>query len=266
MRSHLPSEDVAGDNGTENEGEARETSEDEALSPELVELDYTPEELQEIYESTDTEVLQLALNETRPTLDAIQEFLSDIDDKAGRTLRLNTVILGIILTIVSLSSSNPGANIARFVNLGFYAGSFASGTSFIASFITYTRSSITPGITVGDVEGVLEEPIDRKSLLISLLVAHGQWIRENGKVNRQDAFTLFIGHTSLLLSIGYYSLAVVSAFTSSPWWTEMLGIGILSVVLIAVIYAPQTPYWDTLWAKGRSLKEGLLNLGRNGKG
>ena len=163
-----------------------EALEDDELT-ESAPLEYSDEELAEILDGTDTEVLRRTLRETRPTLDTIESFLGDIDDKAGRTLRLNTILIGLLLTGFSFSASQNFQAINEFLILPLYLGLLMSGISITASLLTFTRSEITPGLSDENVDQILDMKMNEKQLLLSLVLSHGVWIRENGRVNERDA-------------------------------------------------------------------------------
>lgn len=169
-----------------SEDHEEESDEDEVEDPpsETSSLEYSTNELDEILEGTSEEVLRTTLKETRPTLDTIEGFLSDIDDKAGQTLRLNTILIGLLLTVISLAFSQNLPGITDFLNLAFYFGLASSGTSIIAALLTYTRSTITPGLSVNDIEQILNNDMTEKTLLLSLVLSHGEWINKNGRVNQ----------------------------------------------------------------------------------
>lgn len=232
-----------------NGGDSEPTDNDgtEKMSSEPDPLKYNETELNNILEQTDTEVLRLTLEETRPTLDTIEDFLSDIDDKAGQTLRLNTIIIGLLLTIISLSLGQNTPDITQFFNFAFFCGLAASSFSIVAALLTYTRSTITPGLAVEDIETILENGMSERVLLLSLVLSHGNWIQENGRVNQRDARTLFTSHLFLFLSMGYYALAVLwGIMRLAPNWRLWVTIGGLTILLPFIIYLPQTKFWPLL--------------------
>ena len=132
-------EELTAEDGT-NPAQSGESDEGTVENPpsEASYLEYSRSELTEILEQTDEEILRATLEETRPTLDTIEGFLSDIDDKAGQTLRLNTILIGLLLTVISLAFSQNLPGVTQFLNLAFYFGLGASGLSIVAALLTYT--------------------------------------------------------------------------------------------------------------------------------
>lgn len=229
-----------------DQGDNQEAPED-GEPAESTPLEYSDEELAEVLEGTDTAVLRRTLRETRPTLDTIESFLGDIDDKAGRTLRLNTILIGLLLTGFSFSASQNVEAINDFLNLPLYLGLLMSGISITAALLTFTRSEITPGLSDDNIAQILDMEMSEKQLLLSLVLSHGDWIRENGQVNERDAQTLFASHLFLFSSMGYYAFAVGWVFVQPmPQWVVMIGSFVLLPILWFVIYLPQTIFWPKL--------------------
>ena len=194
--------------------------------------------------SEEVRVLRATLEETRPTLDTIEGFLSDIDDKAGRTLRLNIGLIGLLLTVVSLGFSQDVPGVSRLINPAFFTGIAASSISILAALLTYTRSTVTVGLGGEDITYILNNDVSEEFLLRSLVRSHRTWIQENGRVNERDARTLFTSHLFLLLSMGYYGFAVVWAYIrpvpqSVILYTSLIA---LTAILTFVIYLPQSDW------------------------
>lgn len=238
------------ESSVESESDSDQTGDtdiDEEDSSSEPSIGYSAEEISYILDNTETEVLRTTLQETRPTLDTLEDFLGDIDDKAGRTLRLNTILIGLLLTALSLAFSQnlPGA--AEFLNLAFYLGLVTSGISITTALLTFTRSSIRPGLATEDITEILKQDMNEKVLLLSLVLSHEEWIRENGRVNERDARSLFASHLFLFLSMGYYAFAVGWVFMQpAPQWMLWLGVVLLFPFLSLVIYLPQTIVWPLL--------------------
>lgn len=227
------SSEEGGEHGNDSNG-GKERSEESSAPPRC--------ECCEDCRSEEVEVLRAALNETRPTLETIESFLSDIDDKAGRTLRLNIAIIGILLTALSIGFSQglPGTN--RVLNGAFFFGLIASSISIVAALLTYTRSTITAGLGVQDIDLVLErDDISEEAMLRAILRSHKEWIRTNGRTNERDASSLFVSHVFLLLSMGYYALAVLWVIIQPIPQSVLLYAGIigLTLILVFIIYLPQ---------------------------
>ena len=89
--------------------------------------------------------------------------------------------------------------------------------------------------------------MNEKQFLLSLVLSHGDWIRENGRVNERDAQTLFASHLFLFSSMGYYAFAVGWVFVQPmPQYVVVIGSIVLLPILWFVIYLPQTIFWSWL--------------------
>jgi len=201
----------ADDTDVESAADANQSSSNDPLG-------FTEQELQEIYRRTGEDELRQILEETRPSIERYADILSDIDDKAARTLRLNTVIFGFLLTFAGIVTSTPGdqfAALSRYVNVAYGFGLVASAVSATLALITYTQSEVITGFSVADVTSVFEEELDDqinvnpKILLLNRLRSHVQWLQVNRSVNRRDSNMLFASHTFLFISLGNYALAVL---------------------------------------------------------
>ena len=161
----------------------------------------------------------------------------------GQTLRLNALIIGILLTIVSITFNQNPTVFSRFVNLAFGLGVVSTALSFYSSLITYTRSEIIPVLTVDDIGTVLDNNLREKTMLLSLLLSHSEWIRKNSRVNRRDANTLYASHVLLWMSIGYYPLAIVFGVFEPSFRLRIEAVVAVTVILGLFIWIPRTEAW-----------------------
>lgn len=227
-------------------------------------LSFTQQELREIYDGIDEDELRQILEETRPSIERYADILSDIDDKAARTLRLNTVIFGFLLTFAGIVTSTPNgqfAALSQYVNAAYGLGLTASAISATLALITYTQSEVITGFSIADVASVFEEELDDridmnpKILLFNRVRSHVQWLRMNRSVNRRDSNMLFASHGFLFISLGNYSLAVLWVSFGLSGSPILLGICaiVLSISLGYVVALPKTNAWDQLAKWWRSV-------------
>lgn len=109
------------------------------LSDELADIDFDgdPEQLSELR------------GEARETVDAQRETLNDIDTKASRILRLNLVLIGTVVSILSISAQmHPDSGgFEPFVNIYTEVGIGALVLSTAFAAMTYTASELDVGVS-----------------------------------------------------------------------------------------------------------------------
>lgn len=216
-------------------------------------LDLSDQELIEFFSRVSENELEQILEETRASIDGYVDILSDIDDKAARTLRLNTLIFGFILTFAGLvtnASTGQFAPLSQFVNVSYLAGLLATGISATLALITYTQSQIRSGFSVKDVETVFRETLsddittNRKILLFNRVRSHIRWIQRNRLVNRRDSNMLFASHVFLMVSLGNYGLAVFMGSIGVTHWLLLLVLSLaISIVLTFIVTLPKNMLW-----------------------
>jgi hypothetical protein len=225
-------------------------------------LDLSDDELIEFYSRISEDELAQILEETRASIDGYVDILSDIDDKAARTLRLNTLIFGFILTFAGLvmsGSNEQFAPLSQYVNVSYFVGLLATGISATLALITYTQSQIRSGFSVRDVETIFQETLDDKIttnpkiLLFNRVRSHIRWIQQNRSVNRRDSNMLFASHVFLMISLGNYALAVLMGSISVTHWFLLLVLSpIVSLLLTVIVTLPKNRLWPTVsgtWVK-----------------
>jgi hypothetical protein len=156
----------------------------------------------------------VALEEGRRTIDKQNEVLNNIDDKAARILRINLVIVGLVLTGISLATGDgeqtepvqellPGV-INIYTELGLLALLLSTGVAAL----TYTASVSRIGVTGKSLRRIVFEGSfsDRKRLR-GLTRSYSKWIEQNYQTNAYNAplatFTLiFLVYAVVLLTLG----------------------------------------------------------------
>lgn len=231
-------------------------------------LDFSEEELLEVYRRISEDELEQVLDETRPSIDGYASILSDIDDKAARTLRLNTLIFGFSLTFASVVMSAPSGQfspLSQFVNVAYFFGLLATGISATLALITYTQSQIRSGFSVKDVETVFQEKLDddvqitQKVLLFNRVRSHVRWIQQNRSINRRDSNMLFASHVFLMISLGNYALAVLMGSIGVTHWLLLFVLSLLvSVLLTVIVTFPKNVCWPYVTGAWKVINERVV--------
>ena len=188
----------------------------------------------------DVESLRVTREEAREALDHQIAALSDIDDKAAQTLRLNVLLLGVVLTIASvLASSEATPPIGRIANGLVVAGAVVSAVSIVTSIWTYTSTSYRTGTGPSELRSLLSRKPPEEELLAALLYNYAAWMERNSRLNHREGVTLFVSHVSLFFSMGYYASGVVFglAFPRAGSWSSLLAVAVLGVFMGASVFA-----------------------------
>ncbi|WP_058997703.1 hypothetical protein [Haloarcula sp. CBA1127] len=160
-------------------------------------------------EEHDIESLRLSQEEARAVLDHQIESFRRIDDKAAKTFRLNGLLLGLILTAVSLLARSQSLNLNVFINNWTLAGIVLLLISFILAIITYTVTDVNTGLNGNDINRLIDRKYPEKDWLILLLRSEAAWMRENE--DRQDTNATLLSASHLCLIFGVVFLAIGAA-------------------------------------------------------
>jgi hypothetical protein len=197
------------------------------------------EELDSIDYSGDDRVLTELRAEARETVDAQQATLDDIDTKASRILRLNIVLIGILVSGVSIAAQTGGSDsgfdaLAQYVNVYVGTGVVALILSTAFAAMTYTASELDVGVSSDNLTTLLGADFSRReaeSLLVKNYVVR---INFNRSVNVRNipliqATILLVVVAVTSLSLGVYEGAIGPV----PWYITLLT-AVFLIVLVVV--------------------------------
>lgn len=157
--------------------------------------------------------------------------LSDIDDKAARTLRIITLLLGALFTAISISiqyfqNSGKSLTALQLVLFGAGFGSLLISTGYAC--ITYLSSKFEHGPTEELGKIMAEYEVDPQDYRNNMLDVYSNIIQRNRKVVRSNArrfrrtmlflliglLYLFVAGTSVTLDLSHGVNILVTVFTS----------------------------------------------------
>lgn len=145
--------------------------------------------------------------EARETIRSQTEWLRQIDSKAMKTLRFNTLILGLVLPTFSFAVRYDFiSKTADLQNPDMLYGMVFLLSSTALSGVTYTSSSIDTGISAKDIETARRESLSDKGVHDSLLASYRAWIESNSRTIFWN--TLLITSTILLMIYALVFLAL----------------------------------------------------------
>jgi len=202
------------------------------------------EEQREEATVSDIEALDTTREMGRAVIDQQIENINGINDKAAQTIRFNVLILGVVLTVFSLAFNGSGSNsrIGHLMNGAIGTGALLSAVSILVALWAYTSSRKEVGPTGSAMEKVIADDAaySERQWLRGVIRGQSNWIEENERVNRQDAFYLFLSHLYLFVSIGMYAFGVAWGL---EWWkfpdyTYWLSILFLAFFLPSLVVLP----------------------------
>lgn len=145
---------------------------------------------------------EVSYTEARAVIDAQNATMTDIDDKAMRTVRLNAVLLGLLVTGLQLSP-NMFHNGTLQASFGLLIGSTVFGV------ITYNESNLYVGPQGEYIEDLAEDDFPNPPWEEDLLETMAGMIAENYDDIRRNSNWLTATQAALVLGIGTAVVAVV---------------------------------------------------------
>lgn len=184
---------------------------------------------------SDVDVLHVAREEARATLEAQLSTLDDIDEKAVSVFRLNVALVGVLLSALSVAASSDVAVAGALVNPWVGAGVGLFVLSAAAAGLTYTAG----GQQVGAGPAGLEAATDRseRAYLTWLVESYADWIRYNERTNRRTALLVTLSILGTVAGALALSVGVVAAFTSRALLPAVLALaGLVALAWLADLH------------------------------
>lgn len=173
----------------------------------------------------------VALEEGRRTIDKQNEILNNIDDKAARILRINLVIVGLILTGLSVATSterqtNPVQEVLPdAINIYTELGLLALLLSTGVAALTYTASALRIGVTGGSLRRIVFEgdTPDRKRLR-GLTRSYSKWIEQNYRTNAYNAPLATLTLIFLVYAVVLLTLGGIETVRTVQWYEDVVAL------------------------------------------
>lgn len=149
--------------------------------------------------------------EAHRTIEGQVDWIREIDEKATKTLRFNTILLGLIVPALSFAVQYEiVSEIRAFYTLHIALGVVCLLGSTALAGVTYTSSNIEAGVSSSDIRTAKSENLSDKEIHDTLIDSYEQWIESN----RSTIFwnTILITLTILLMisALVFLSLGVAS--------------------------------------------------------
>lgn len=188
--------------GTVEEGDDDGVSEDSDDG-----LQHIRQRIQNLNYDGDTETAKSLRKEAQRTLDHQLRTLDDIDNKAMSILRVNTVLIGLILSAFAIAADFQGqVPVADFSNGYLFGGVISLLLSAMVAAATYTASDTEVGFSYETVHGVIDANLTEREFEVGAASSYAHWIKFNDVTNIKNAPLITV--TSGLLILGILSLSI----------------------------------------------------------
>lgn len=154
-------------------------------------------------ENPDVEALRRLLGRSEKIVEKQLDTLTDTDDKALRTVRVEAVLLGAIATAAQIAPESIPVNV--WMELG---GTFVVA-SIVAGIFTYSSSSPDLGPGPRDVHETLVEDPTETCLYLELLDEYRESIDHNRGVVFDSARYLYVTQALLVLGIVFGGIGIL---------------------------------------------------------
>lgn len=195
------------------------------------------EEDEEWAERRNVDFLKVAREEAHRTLDKQVQTLDDLDSKAAKILRINLVLLGVILTGLSIASEvSPESGLSSIVDLVNTFTMIGLGLLYLSTVtagLTYTASSLKSGLSGPNLRDMLWNEYTDKENLEGLIESYSEWIHYNYRVNAKNAP---LGTLTVLFLIYALTSLALGVFEAINGDVPPVVLGISVVVLILVTF------------------------------
>lgn len=155
--------------------------------------------------------------EARETVDQQVAWLREIDSKAMRTLRFNTVILGLVIPTFSFAVRYDIVD-----SIGaFYTVEMAAGITFllistVLAGVTYTTSGVHTGVSADDIRTAHRRSLTDRSVHDTLVSSYTEWIESNHATIRRNAVLITATILCMIYALGLLALGTVEALVDVP--------------------------------------------------
>lgn len=155
----------------------------------------------------DLAVLRSACAESRAVLDHQLAVLSDIDDKAIWSVRTAILVLGLVLSAMSIASQSRLAALPTEVTAPAVAGTGCLLATVWVGMLTYHWSFEEFGVGAEERRAVFSRPLDEPRWRLELLaLGYATWIDRQERFNTYNQRLLLATH--LVLSLGVSLLLI----------------------------------------------------------
>jgi hypothetical protein len=180
--------------------------------------------------------LVTACLEGRETLNQQISAVRRIDQKAIRVLRANLILIGAILTALSLVVDSS-QSVSRYLNIFSIVGVVALWTSSVAAATTYLVSDVESGIGTQDIRAAVSKEMSEHEIYTRLANGYADWIRHNESAIQVNGLLGSIMIIGVVNAITYLAGGVViGGLNMSLTYASVGSCAIVSAIMLIVSY------------------------------
>jgi hypothetical protein len=198
-------------------------------------------ELGDIQFTGDSDLLSELCSEARETVNGQRDTLNDIDTKASRILRLNVLLIGVIVSALSIAAQNGGEvnstlpGVDPFINLYMKLGVASLILSTALAALTYTASELDVGVDSDNLTSLIRADMsldDAQELLVKNYIVR---INFNRSTNIRNLPLITSTIVFLVVAVVCFTLGVYEAVIGSvqPWLLTPALLLVFGVVVIS---------------------------------
>lgn len=157
---------------------------------------------------------RLAAEEARRTIEYQYETVSDIDTKASSLMRMNLLVVGLLVTGLSVSVGRESMSPQAFVTEYTTTGMILLLVSTVLAGITYTSTKLRIGVDSGTVRQMLSGELTEAQTERGLAKSYARWIAENERASKTNARML-----SASIATGMFAIVLLAGGASRRYPT-----------------------------------------------
>jgi len=193
----------------------------------------------------ESHILEITREEARTTLDNQLESIDDVDRKASKILRLNVILIGIFLSVVSITV-DAETGIVPLFNGYTAAGTACLILSTIFATLTYSTSDTRTGMSSDDLRNILDGGYSDEMIREGIVESYADWIDFNYKTNIGNALLFTVTILLLIFSVTLLSVGVVDALLFPvPLWLDGVVVVLLGLLAYFLEVHKQVLRWYT---------------------
>jgi len=204
-------------------------------------------ELKAIEFEGDTQTLGTLRSEANLTVERQLATLADIDDKASRMLRLNVLLVGVVVSALSITDRLGDASmtgvpmIDQFQNVYVELGLASLVLSTAVAAITYTVTEYDGGVSGDNLTRLLQAELPHEGVEALLVKNYATRINFNRSANVRNtplitATIVFAVTGVVLLTVGTYQAVLQPV----PWWLAAGAILVVGTIVVVSGLVTQT--------------------------
>lgn len=166
----------------------------------------------------DLEAARRLRAEGRSTLDHQLDALDDIDSKASSILRVNMLLLGLILTALSLAAEDGIISLGELSNGYTFVGIIFLLLSTAFAALTYTASDTEVGIDSKTMRNALEADLTSREVEVGMAEGYAYWIDFNARTNTLNTVLITLTSWFIVISLANFSLGIYAAVGTLSVW------------------------------------------------